>query len=317
MAPKGKTTVTPAPKKQNWKETFVAKYPQFRTLIDGGAGEAEARLTFGDDVVDLIIDVATRPDQYDFTTQAGLDAFDSKVYATRYYNETANAAKAFDALTTGERLDKIQTNRVSVANKYGDLGLTSKELDSIATTATRRGLAGIGLSQYINTIVGSRARGKQDLLEGADAQEFKKVADAYGYRPADLEDQIFAAVQGKEYGGEILTVDSFKKRGLALAKAAYFQLSPQLDAGLTLAEIFTPYRELAARTLEMAPDSIDFNDPKYSVAFGTADKRPMSLNEWQETLKSDSRYGYDKTNQAKQDARSMVLAMAKAFGKVE
>ena len=317
MAPKQKTTVTPAPKKQDWKETFVAKYPQFRTLIDGGPGEAEARLTFGDDVVDLIIDVATRPDQYDFTTQAGLDAFDSKVYATKYYNETANAAKAFDALTSGERLDKVQNNRVTIASKYGDLSLTSKELDDIATTATRRGLSGIGLSQYINTIVGSRARGKQDLLEGADAQELKKTADAYGYKPSDLEDQIFAAIQGKEYNGELLTVDSFKKKGLALAKAAHFQLSPQLDAGLTLAEIFAPYRELAARTLEMAPDSIDFNDPKYSVAFGTADQRPLSLSEWQDKLKSDTKYGYDKTSQAKQDARSMVMTMAKAFGKVE
>jgi hypothetical protein len=67
----------------------------------------------------------------------------------------------------------------------------------------------------------------------------------------------------------------------------------------------------------MAPESIDFNDPKFSMAFGTRDKPSMSLSEWMDTLKSDPKYGYDKTSQAKSDARSMVMSMAKAFGKVE
>jgi hypothetical protein len=312
-----KAAKQPVAPKQDWKATFIAKYPQFKNILDGGPGESEARNVFGDDIIDLILDVANNPSQYDFTTQAGLDAFDSKVYATKYYNETSNAAKAFDALTDGERTDKVQTNRVKIASEYGDLGLTKAELDDIAATVSRRGLAGIAASQYINTVVGSRGRGKEDLLESADAAGLKKVADAYGYKPSDLDDQILAAIQGKEYDGEILTADSFKRKGVALAKAAHFQLAPQLDAGLTLAEIFSPYRDLASRVLEMAPESIDFNDPKFSLAFGTRDKPAMSLSEWMETMKTDPKYGYDKTSQAKSDARAMVMSMAKAFGKVE
>jgi hypothetical protein len=316
MAPKNSKTAAKDPV-ADWKSTFVAKYPQFKKIIDGGAGEAEARALLGDEIVNLVIDVAMHPKQYDFTTQAGLDAFDAKVYATKYYNETSNAAKAFDALTDGEKRDKIQNNRTLIASNFGDLGLTVKELDDAAANATRRGLSGVSLTYYMNSVVGGRARGAEDLLQGTDAASLKKIADAYGYKPADLDAQIVAAVQGKEYNGEILTQDSFKKKGLALAKAAHFQLSPQLDAGLTLGEIFSPYRDLAARTLEMAPESIDFNDPKFSIAFGTVDQRPMSLSEWQDKLKSDPKYGYDKTSQAKQDARSMVMAMAKAFGKVQ
>jgi hypothetical protein len=314
MAPKQNQETKP---KQDWKATFLAKYPQFAKILDGGAGEAEARNVFGDDIIDLVLDVANNPKQYDFTTQAGLEAFDAKVYATKYYNETANAAKVFDALTEGERMDRVQNNRVKIASEYGDLGLTKTELDSIAATVSRRGLAGIAASQYINTVVGSRGRGREDLLQGADAAALKKVADAYGYKPADLEDQILAAVQGKEYDGEIPTADTFKKKGIALAKATYFQLTPQLDAGLTLQEIFSPYRDLASRVLEVAPDTIDFNDPKFGVAFGTKDKPSMSLSEWMDTLKSDPKYGYDKTSQAKNDARAMVMSMAQAFGKVQ
>ena len=122
MAPKDKPNTNPkvdTKPKQDWKQIFIAKYPQFRKILDGGAGEVEARNVFGDDIIDLILDVATNPTQYDFTTQAGLDAFDSKVYATKYYNETANAAKTFDALAEGERMDRVQTNRVKIASEYG------------------------------------------------------------------------------------------------------------------------------------------------------------------------------------------------------
>jgi hypothetical protein len=118
-------------------------------------------------------------------------------------------------------------------------------------TATRRGFSGLALSQYVNSVVGTRARGKQDLLESLDAQALKKVAVDYGYNPSDLNEQILAALQGKEYNGEAITLDTFKKKGIALAKAAHFQLAPQLDAGLTLAEIFSSYRDTAANTLDL------------------------------------------------------------------
>jgi hypothetical protein len=313
MAPKP----IPKPLVTDWKAQFVAKFPQFAKILDGGAGEAEARRVFGDDTIDLVLDVAKNPTNYDFTTQAGLDYFDSKVYSTKYYNETSSSAKTFDVLTQGEREDKIRVNRGTIASSYGDLGLTVAELDKIATDSTRRGLTGVGLNYYVNSVVGTRARGRKDLLESLDSQGFMKVADAYGYKPDDLEDQILAGIQGKEYNGEIVTADTFKKKGIALAKAAYFQLAPQLDAGLTLAEIFQPYRDTAAKVLELAPESINFNDPKWSVAFGSTTKPPMSMGEFLDEIKSKDKYGFGNTKQAKSDAQKIVLMLGKAFGKVE
>jgi len=311
MAPKPKALVT------DWKAQFIAKFPQFAKILDGGAGEAEARRVFGDDTIDLVLDVAKNPTNYDFTTQAGIDYFDSKVYGTKYYNETSSSAKAFDVLTQGEREDKIRVNRGTIASSYGDLGLTVAELDKIATDSTRRGLTGVGLNYYVNSVVGTRARGRKDLLESLDSQGFMKVADAYGYKPADLDDQILAGIQGKEYNGEIVTADTFKKKGIALAKAAYFQLAPQLDAGLTMAEIFQPYRDTAAKVLELAPESINFNDPKWSVAFGSTTKPPMSMGEFLDEIKTKDKYGFSNTKQAKNDAQKIVQTLAEAFGKVK
>jgi hypothetical protein len=301
----------------DWKSQFVSKFPQFARILDGAGGEAEARSVFGDDVIDLVLDVAKNPDNYDFSTQAGIDYFDSKVYGTKYYNETSTSAKTFDALTPGEREDKIRINRTNIASTFGDLGLTATELSKISTDATRRGLTGAGLNYYVNSIVGGRARGESDLLESLDAQALMKVADAYGYKPTDLNQQILAGVQGKEYNGEIVTADTFKKKGIANAKATYFQLTPQLDAGLTLGEIFQPYRDTASRVLELAPDSINFNDPKWSVAFGSSTRPPLSMGEFLDEIKTKPKYGYGNTKQAKSDAKQIVQSLAEIFGKVK
>jgi len=302
--------------KQDWRSAFISKFPQYAKLVDGGPGEQEARAKFGDDLIDLIQDVAKRPTQYDFTTQAGVDAFNAKVKATKYYNETVESAKAFDALLDVDKADKIRANRITIASGYGDLGLTAKELDDITLTATRRGLSGLALSQYVNSVVGTRARGKQDLLDSLDAQALKKVAMDYGYNPPDLNEQILASVQGKEYNGEIITADTIKKKGVALAKATHFQLAPQLDAGLTLAEIFSSYRDTAANTLELAPESISFNDPKFREAFGGPNTPPPTLGEWETMLRTDPKYGFEKTKKAKRDAVSMAMTIAKMFGEV-
>lgn len=316
MATKKADKKTVKQQKADWRSAFIAKYPQYAKIVDGGDGEAEARSVFGNELIDLVLDAAENPDKYMIDTDAGARAFDAKVVATPYYNQTADSAKAFDALTDGERADKILKNRQTIMSKYGDLNLTSAELDTISESATKRGLTGASLDYYINTVAGSRPRGKQDLLNSADAAAYKKVAKAYGYNPPDLDEEIFAAIQGKQFNGSVPTLDSIKAKGLQLAKAAHFQLAPQLDAGLTLDEIFSPYRDLASRTLELAPDSIDFMDPKFRAAFGSTTERPPTLGEWQDMIKSDTKYGYENTKQAKSDAVRLVNTMARVFGEV-
>lgn len=306
-------------KKQDWRSSFKARFPQFASIIDGGAGEAEARRVFGNDLIDLVLDVAQNPGQYDFTSQEGLSAFDAKVMATNYYQQTSNSRKEFDALTKGEQDDRVIRNRALIASNYGDLGLTVTELDNISKEATRSGMTGIVLTQYINSVVGGRARGKQDLLDSLDAQALKKIAKAYNYKPVDLDDQIVAAVTGKTYAptGTVITADSLRQNAQRAAKATYFHLSDQIDAGLTLEEIFSPYQDMAAKILEKTPSEISLSDPMFTVAFGDKQNGQPTLADWERKIKSDPRYGYQYTSAANRDATNIALTIAKAFGKLK
>jgi hypothetical protein len=45
-------------------------------------------------------------------------------------------------------------------------------------------------------------------------------------------------------------------------------------------------------------------------------KRMMSTGEWEIMLRSDAKYGWDKTENAKQEARGLAASIAQAFGKV-
>ena len=42
----------------------------------------------------------------------------------------------------------------------------------------------------------------------------------------------------------------------------------------------------------------------------------MTQGEWQKLLRSDARYGWDKTNNAKQEARKLSDSIVSAFGRV-
>lgn len=314
MATKKKKQETP---EQDWKSFFVSQFPQYARIVDGGAGEAEARSVFGNDLVDLILDVAKNPDSYSLDTDAGIMALDGKIKATTYWNQTSDKAKQFDALTEADKAASIASIRAQIASKYGDLGMTISELDKIARDVTRFGMTGVVADNYIYSTFGTSRRTKADVVSSLDGMALKNLAKSYGYTPSDLDDQVYSVLTGQAYNGQVLSEDSFRKKGMIAAKSAYFHLAPQLDAGLTLQDIFAPYRQTASKVLEMSEESIDMNDSKFAAAFGTQNGRPMSMTEWETLLRTDDKYGYKYTKQAKNDARSMAMNLAKAFGAVE
>lgn len=322
MAAKKKkpTGMKPATKQEDWRSLFVSKFPQYAKIIDGGQGEAEARAVFGNELVEIILDIARNPDQYDLTLQSGIDMVLGRVRATPYFENTSNARKEFDSLTAGEQEERVKTARINLAAEFGDYFLTTNELDMLARDIARSNLNGIARNQYVASRVGTRARGRDDVLQTVEADDIRKIAKAYGYRPADLDDQIFSAVTGQVYAptGTVITADTIRAQGAQLAKAAYWHLSPQIDAGLTLDQIFSPYRQRAARMLERSEADISVDDPLFSMALNPDQNgKQMSLADWDRMVRTDQRFGYQYTTQANQDATNLGLSIARMFGGIK
>jgi hypothetical protein len=116
----------------------------------------------------------------------------------------------------------------------------------------------------------------------------------------------------------MLTQDVQRKQR-ELAKTKYGHLADLIEQGFTLAELSTPFKQQAASILEKSPDAINMSEANFEAAYNFGEpgqKRMMTSGEWEIMLRSDAKYGWDKTNNAKAEARQLATSIAQAFGKV-
>jgi hypothetical protein len=228
-------------------------------------------------------------------------------------------------LRDGEQQALIETSKRAIVDEYGDVGLTETDLAEIAKTAARSGLTGTGLKQTVYQYAfrkGGMATAPTSpamatrALEGSDADAIRKSARAYGYQVSDAE--VEAALTGGMYNGLAVSKDSILEKAQKAAKGKYFHLADQIDAGLSLDDIFGTYKKYAATLLEVDENEIDYlSDPKWSDAFGSKDTGQLSLTDWTQKIKSDSKFGWQFTKQANDQATDIALTLARAFGKVQ
>jgi len=297
-----------------WMEIFRQDYPAYSDWTTASVTEH-----FGQDFIDILNTVA----------QGTIEYSDEELKAllknTKYFTAITDKQYLFDTQRTGVQDDLVATARRAITSEYADIGLSETDLADLSKTVARSGLTGTGLKQAVYQYAFRRAAAAPtatdtkmvaNVLQGADADAIRQSARAYGYAVSDAEVQ--AALTGGMYNGVAVSSESILQKAQKAAKGAYGHLSDQIDSGLSLDDIFSNYRRYAANVLELDESQIDFTkDPKWQSAFGTKESGQMSLGNWVTKLKSDSQYGYQNTKQANQDANSLALAIAKAFGKVK
>jgi hypothetical protein len=104
------------------------------------------------------------------------------------------------------------------------------------------------------------------------------------------------------------------------AKSLFPTIAADLDKGMTVAQYADPYKQLAAQRLGINPAIIDFTDPKWGKALMAVDqktgqRRPMTLDEWNITLRSDERYGWQNSKEATDESAAFVLNIARTMGR--
>ena len=99
------------------------------------------------------------------------------------------------------------------------------------------------------------------------------------------------------------------------ARALAAQGQPQyvrnlLAQNYDLEDIYAPYRNTMAGTLELQPDEIDLNDPTLRMAI--SDKGDMNLYDFKKALRQDNRWQY--TGAAKEEVSNAALGVLRDFG---
>jgi hypothetical protein len=278
---------------------------------------------FGQDMINLMVEAAKPNGRFmGLTTDASVAAFQKAIKQTTYWQTTETAAKNFDQAIGPDRDRIINNKKLEIANSYGDVSFDDATLTQLATNAARLGLTGLGLQQAVYAgALKPGAGGAQTalagrVLQGADADRIRSIGRAWNTKISDGQVQAILTGQADPATGLVLTEDGLREQLQAKWKGAMPHLRDQFDAGLTLDQIGSSYRSYAAQLLETPEDQINMFEGPYLQAFDNGEGSQLSLSQWVEKVKTDSRFGWQYTKQANQQATDIALTLARAFGKV-
>ena len=302
----------------DWRARFKAEFQGFADLVDGAEGEKKARLEFGDDLIDLFIDYANNPDKYDLVTQAGKDAWVAKVRATNLYTKVAPSRREWTLTPEASKREQIASKKADLLQEFGELELNEAQLVDLATYALSTKASTAQTKYYAYSIVAGRKATPGGPITLGQTDEAMALVDAlkrYNYNPPGLQEQINSALTGQPYLGTNYTKELLIKKARDNAKIMMPHFSQQFDQGYTLDDVFEPYKEIAARTLELNPTDIKYTDPRFRVALNRkTDGTSMNAQEWEYMLKKNPEYGWSNTRQAKRQAADMIDILERALG---
>jgi len=300
------------------------KTPTLAEVVLENFGSSYAKWTsdelknyFGEDVIKLLLEISDPKGQWDTNSTEGRLAIQRAFKATNYFISRSSAIQNWDKKSDADKTESIEKTKRSLASKYGDLQFNDATLTDLATKILRSALDPIAQEQLI---FGTAYEKTPTVVAGGeDAAKLRTIAKKFGFNPIDLDDQIKSILTGKVYAptGTVITEDSFRQNAKTSALAVYPHLKTQFDAGLTLDDIFSPYRSIIAKTLEKTENEIDISDPDFSRFLGNSQKGQMALGDVLETIRTNPKYGFQFTRQANQEATNIGLAIARAFGKVQ
>lgn len=293
------------------KMTAAEAFPEFAYMLDPAGGYEGVAEVFA---------MALDPKNKWYESEVGMQKFRAALQRTGYWQNTAASARNFDAAADGDKQNIINTKITEIKTEYGDLGLTESELGTLARDAARMGMTGPVLKGRVysevfkKTSTGQQQYGTAAVraTQGFEADTLRAEAKKYFATVTDADVEALLTGQKK--------ITDFQRTYQELAKGRYSHLATQIDAGVTLEDIAAPYRDYASKVLEKDVNSIDMSSADYFEAISTIgpDGKPRQLNvsEWVNKLRSEPKYKWGETEDAKSRARTLVETLGKAFGKI-
>lgn len=237
---------------------------------------------------------------------------------TKWWKTTTASARTFDAeakldpATNNRKIANAQAVIASQASKDG-LNLSAATLRKIASDSLRLGWTSEQTTQALGHQFHYNATAK---TQAPVVDQIKQLAAQY------LVPVSNAAMQ--KWGSQLIggQIDAQNLEGYlkAQAKSLFPSLSAAIDSGVTVRQYVSPYAALAVQN-GVAPSETDVNwqDPKWQQALfqvdpKTGQRTAMSLADWQDKIRSDPAFGYDKTDQAKSVSADLGQQLSQLAG---
>lgn len=329
-APPGKKATPIPPKSSNGQAPPVAAPAAPPTVVapattstPAAVGVDEyARKTFG-----YLAAYLDHPEIGPILRQAGAEQWSAErmfgaISQTSWWKATSATARQFDQLansdpaSVAEQIRSRAADVVAQATELGAAGLNSAVAEDIARRSLREGWDSTQLDNAVRSAVVQDPALAQQLIAGKAGTSIRRLAADYAIPLS--EDAVSKWVTNVTTGAA--TLDQLQAYVVDQAKSMHPTLAGALDQGMTVRQIASPYFQTAGKVLGVNPDLMQLDDPQWMAALDTIGpdgvRRPMTIDEWTRKLKSESRYGWDQTDEARAQAYSMVNRLGEMFGKV-
>ncbi|MFP4512076.1 MAG: hypothetical protein ACLFRV_03910 [Acidimicrobiales bacterium] len=265
------------------------------------------------EVGELLLE-AVDPDRgFDEATMA------ARLHDTTWWQNHSESMRQWDTLKETDPATADQQlfhARARVQMRANQLGVKPDEqwVTEIAEMSNRMGWTAQQTQVYTDRILVEQVQNRDGAGEiGAHEDQARALASRY---LVPLSDQEATRTAERVISGDE-TWDGVVARFTNQARAMFPHMSDQIDAGATPADVAEPYRQIASQTLEVAPEAVDFTDPKYLAALRDGEGGgQMSLSEWQNRLHQDRRYGWQRTNQARTQAYETSAELLRSMGAI-
>jgi hypothetical protein len=261
--------------------------------------------------------------------QRNSESVRTKIVNREKYNDLLKAGEDVKNTEYGMYLSKQVRSVKAQAKEIAGITLTDEQAQSVAQKIYDGNLEDdpLAINALITPFIGKTTsivgNGLSTTGFGGQAlqnyQTLQGIAKANGFALKDILPNISAVTAGSDLETAVL-------RGLADgsidinrvsqdARMLASQGQPQyvrnlLNQGYDLENIYAPYRQTMASTLELDPNTIDLNDPTLRMAI--TDKGDMNLYDFKKTLRQDNRWQY--TGSAKEEVSNAALGVLRDFG---
>jgi hypothetical protein len=268
-------------------KSIIDKFPEFATML--GIPEIAA-----------LLEKASLPEN-DWTPQY----FQSQLWNTKWWKETPEssrtwqARKLVDPATSGQQSHAMVANVVATGTSLG-LSLSAGEVAWYTEYALAEGWDQTALTR---AMVDTHKQKRFHAGTVTSAQQgLHATASNYGVKISEANAFHWATqiATGRQ------TQDGFEAWARNQAKAAFPQLTKELEAGLTVKQVADPY-------------TMSITDPKWQRALQGRDAKgqptgPMNTQDWSRHIMQDPQYGYDRSSHGQSAALDLRNSLAKTFG---